>query len=137
MANDRISERAKFSPTTTTAYIARVRVSHENANIPPSPPFEADMKIYMGEMYLNVHESWEDRHTELPADNTLSTSASTQAGEETSEISVVLNLNPVQVPASVTTGSPPYKRTKSTAGLLRQSLLDSFLIIGQTPSPTK
>ena len=137
IADTRISKRANFSPTPTTAYNARVRVSHENANVPPSSPFEAGREIYMGERYLDVTKSWEYRYKDWSTDNTLSTLASTQVGEDTSEIYVVLNLNPVQVPASVTTDSPPSKRTKSTACLLRQSLLDSFLIVDHTPSPTE
>ena len=79
LANARISEKANFSPTPTTAYIARVRVSHENANVPPFSTFEAGRKLYMGDRYPEVPDSWEDRHTDAPTDGTLSTLVSTQA----------------------------------------------------------
>ena len=94
MVNDRISERANFSPTATTAYIARCRISHENSNVPVGSTFEAGRKLYMGDRYLEVPDSWEDRHSEAHADDTVSTSVSTQAGEETLELSVVVNPYP-------------------------------------------
>ena len=89
----------------------------------------------MGDRYQEVPETWEDRLMDLPTDDTLSTLASTHAGEDTSEITVVL-INPVP-PVIVTTDSPPSKRTKSSTVPLNQSVLDSFLIVGHTPSPTK
>ena len=137
LVNDRISERANFSLTATTAYIACCRVSHENSNVPSGSTFEAGRKLYMGDRYLEVPDSWEDRHTEAPSDDTLSTSVSTQAGEETSEMSVVVNPYPLQAPVPFITDSPPTKRTKPTEGLHHQSLLVSFLIAGHSPGPPK
>jgi hypothetical protein len=91
----------------------------------------------MGDRYLEVPDSWEDRHTEAPSDDTVSTSASTQAGEETSELSVVVNPHPPQVPAPITIDSPPTKRTQPTDGLQHQSLLDSFLGARHSPGLPK
>ena len=91
----------------------------------------------MGDRYSEVPNSWEDRHTEAPLDDTVSKSVSTQAGEETSELSVVANPHPLQVPVPTTTDSPPTKRTQPTDGLQHQSLLDSFLVACQSPGPPK
>ena len=102
MANDRISERANFSPTATTAYIDRCRLSHHNSNVPSGSIFEAGRKLYMGDSYSEVPDSWEDRHTEEPSDDTVSRSVRTQAGEETSELSVVVNPYPLLAPAPTT-----------------------------------
>ena len=135
-----ISERANTSPKPTSTYIARVRVSHENAKVPPGSVFEEGRKLYMGERYINVPESWEDRPTDSSTEATLSTRSSTQAGEDTAELSIVpLEVNQVHPPVSVTVDSPsPAKRPKSTAGPLRQTLLESFLLmLGHTPSPEK
>ena len=131
----RINDQSNLSPKPTAAYIERVRVSHENANVPPFSTFEAGRKLYMGDRYQEVPETWEDRLMDLPTDDTLSTLASTQVREDTSEIAVVL-INPA-LPVIVTTDRPPSKRTKSSTALLNQSVLDSFLIVVHTLSPTK
>ena len=91
----------------------------------------------MGDRYPEVPDSWEDRHIEEPSDDTVSTSASTQAGEETSELSVVVNPHPPQVPVPFTIDSPPSKRTQPTDGLQHQSLLDNFLGAHHSPSLPK
>ena len=91
----------------------------------------------MGDRYSEVPDSWEDRHTEAPSHNTVSTSVSTQAGEETSELYVVINPHPLQVPVPTKTDSPPTKRTQPTDVLQHQSLLDSFLVACHSPGPPK
>ena len=68
----------------------------------------------MGGRYREVPETWEDRLMDLPTDDTLSTLASTQAGEDTLEIAVVL-INPVP-PVIVTTDIPPQRSRKNKTG---------------------
>ena len=122
-----ISERASTSPKPTSDYITRVRVSHENAGVPPNSPFEDARELYMGERYPEVPESWEDRPTDLSTEATLSTLASTQAGEDMVELYTgTLEVNQVHPPVSVATCS------------LCKTSLDSFLpILGHTPSLAK
>ena len=91
----------------------------------------------MGDRYSEVPDSWEDRHLEAPSDDTVSTLVSTQAGEETSELSVVADPHPLQVPVPTTTGSPPTKRTQPIDGIPHQSLLDSFLVACHSPGPSQ
>ena len=135
-ADSRISERASISPKPTSDYIASVRISHENAGVPPNSPFEDGQRLYMGERYPEVTDSWEYTSTDSSTEDTLLTLASTQAVKDTAELSNS-TLEGIQVhpPVSVTVDSPsPAKRTKSTIGPLRQTSLDSFVpILGHTP----
>ena len=91
----------------------------------------------MGDRYLEVPDSWEDRHLEALSDDTVSTSVSTQAGEETSELSVVADFHHLQVPVLTTNGPSPTKRTQPSDGTPHQSILDRFLVARLSPGPPK
>ena len=102
-----VSKSANISPKPTSTYIARVRVAHENSNVPPASVFEKCRELYMGERYINVPDSWGGRPMDSSTDATLSMLASTQAGEDTTEISTVtFDFNPVNPRVSDTAASP-------------------------------
>ena len=91
----------------------------------------------MGDRYLEVPESWEDRHMEAPSDDTVSTSVSTQAGEETLELSVVADFHHLYFPELTTNGSPPTKSTQPSDGTPHQAILNRFLVTRLSPGPPK
>ena len=138
-ADGRVSERANIKLRPTSDYIERVRISHENAGVPPNSPFEDVRRLCMGARYPEVPDSWEDMPKDSSSENALATLASTQAGEAMVEVATgTLEATQVQPPVSVTvTSQSPAKRTKSTVSF-RQTTLESFLpILGNTPSLEK
>jgi hypothetical protein len=135
----RVSARANIKPTVTKEYIAGVRISHENAGVPPGSVFEEGRRLFMGGRYPEVLDSWEDRSRDSSSATTIATRGSTQAGEATVEVATgKIAGTQVQPPVSinVTSQSPP-KQTKST-GSFRQKSLENFLpLLGHTPSLAK
>ena len=95
----RISESAPINQSPTSTYIARVRIAHESANVPPVKCLRTERCVKWGERYVPVQvpESWEDIPMGLSTNATLEAVANTQAGEDKAEqtpTEISSNINP-------------------------------------------